>query len=138
MEMRAQLKWTDGFQFVGQANDGPATVIDSRDGRSGPTPMEMILMGVAACTAMDVIVVVQKKRIELTGFEINITGQRAEEHPQRYTDIHIEYVLHGPDITPKAVERAIELSETKYCSAIASLNAHFDHAYRIVKEQGKE
>lgn len=136
--MRAQLKWTDGFQFVGRANDGPATVIDSRDGRSGPTPMEMILMGAAACTAMDVIVVVRKKRIELTGFEVNITGQRAEEHPRRYTDIHIEYVLHGPDISPKAVERAIELSETKYCSAIASLNAHFEHSYRIVEDQGKE
>ena len=134
MAIQARLRWTQGLQFVGQAGDGPAVVLESGDGRGGPSPMELILIGVAGCTAMDVISILQKKRAAVTGFEVHITGERAEEHPRRYTDIHIEYVLHGRDIRPSAVERSIELSETKYCSAMASLNAKISHSYRIVEE----
>ena len=135
MEMQAQLKWTDGLQFIGRAGDGPTVVLDSRDAGGSASPMQLVLMGVAGCTAMDVVTVMVKKRTHLSGFEVNITGTRAEEHPKRYTDIHIEYVLYGEGIKPKAVERAIELSETKYCSAIASVNAKVTSSYRIV-EQG--
>ena len=92
-------------------------------------------MGIAGCTAIDVVLIMQKKRANLTGFEINISGERADAHPRRYTDLHVEYVLHGTNISPKAVERAIQLSESKYCSAMASLNANVTHAYRIVEEQ---
>jgi putative redox protein len=135
MSTQAQLKWVAGLQFVARADDGPALVTDSGDDRSGPSPMQLVLMGVAGCTAMDVISIMQKKRAEVTRFEVTITGERAEEHPRRYTHIAIEYVLYGHDIPPQAVERAIELSETKYCSAIASLNARFEHSYRIVEDK---
>ena len=131
MATQAQLKWVEGLQFVARAGDGPALVIDSGEDATGPSPMELLLIGVAGCTAMDVISILQKKRANVTRFEVNITGERAEEHPKRYTHIAIEYVLYGHDIQPQAVERAIELSETKYCSAIASLNARFEHSYRI-------
>jgi len=134
MHINAQLKWTDGMQFVARAGKGPAVVIDSSDGGSGASPMELVLIGVAGCTAIDVIMILQKKRADVTDFQINISGERAEEHPQRYTKIQIEYVLHGKDIKPKAVEQAIQLSETKYCSASASLNAVVESAFRIVKE----
>ena len=134
MTVKAQLKWTEGMQFIGRAGKGPAVVLDSSEGGSGPSPMEMVLMGVAGCSAIDVIMIMEKKRAQITGFQVNITGERAEEYPKRYTDIHIEFVMHGKGIKPKAVEQAIQLSETKYCGAMASLNADFKSAYRIVEE----
>ena len=133
MNVQAEIKWVDGLQFVARAGDGPAVVIDSREGASGPGPMEMVLMGVAGCTAIDVITIMQKRRAEVTDFHVNISGTRADEYPRRYTHIHIEYVLHGRGLKPKDIERAIELSETKYCSATASLNASLEHSYSIVE-----
>jgi len=133
MTIDAQINWTDGLQFVARANNGPAVVIDSSDGGSGASPMELLLIGVAGCTAIDVIMIMQKKRADIVDFKVNISGERAEDHPQRYTQIHIEYVLSGRDIKTNAVEQAIQLSETKYCSASASLNADIDSTYRIVE-----
>ena len=94
--------------------------------------MQMVLIGVAGCIAMDVISILQKKRVNVTDFQVDISGERAQDHPKRYTRIQIEFILNGPDIKPKAAEQAIQLSETKYCSAIASLNASFESIYRIV------
>ena len=132
MTINAQINWTNGLQFVARAGNGPAVVLDSSDGGRGPSPMELVLIGVAGCTAIDVIMILQKKRADIVDFEVNISGERAEEYPQRYTRIQIEYVFSGRDIKPNAVEQAIQLSETKYCSASASLNADIDSAYRIV------
>lgn len=132
MTIKAQVNWIDGFQFVGRVGKGPAIVMDSTDGGSGPSPMQMVLMGVAGCTAIDVVVIMKKKRVELAKFQVNISGKTADEDPKRYTQIRIEYVLYGKGIRPRAVEQAIELSETKYCSAMASLNATIKHSYRIV------
>ena len=134
MTVKAQLKWTEGMQFIARAGKGPAVVLDSSEGGSGPSPMEMVLMGVAGCSAIGVIMIMGKKRTQVTDFMVNITGERAEEYPKRYTDIHIEFVLHGKGVKPKAVEQAIQLSETKYCGAMASLNADFKTAYRMVEE----
>jgi putative redox protein len=134
MPTQAQLKWIDGWQFVARAGDGPALVIDGHKTGAGPSSMDLVLMGVAGCTATDVILVMEKKRLNVTGFEVNISGERADDHPRRYTSIHIEYVLTGTGISEKAVERAIQLSEEKYCSAIGSLNATIEHSYRIVDE----
>jgi putative redox protein len=135
MTVQAHLKWTDGLQFVARAGEGPALILDSSDGASGASPMQLVLIGVAGCTAIDVVVILKKKRQRLTRFEVMISGEQAEENPRRYTKIAIEYRLHGNAIKPKAVEQAIALSEKKYCSAMASLNADFDHAYRIVEEE---
>lgn len=132
MAVKAQLKWTDGMQFVARAGSSPAVVLDGSEGGSGPSPMELVLIGVAGCTAVDVILIMQKKRAAITDFQVNISGQRAEEDPKRYTEIQIEFVLYGKDIRAKAVEQAIQLSETKYCGAMASLNADFETTYRIV------
>jgi putative redox protein len=132
MTVKAQIKWADGMQFIARAGKGPAVVLDSSEGGSGPSPMEMVLIGVAGCSAIDVIMIMEKKRAQVTDFQVSITGVRAEEYPQRYTDIHIEYILQGKGLKSKAVEQAIELSETKYCGAMASLNADFKTTYRIV------
>ena len=131
MAVQVQLKWTEGMQFVAQAGDGPAVIVDSHDGGSGASPMDLVLIGVAGCTAIDVLMIMQKKRAKMTDFQVHVSGERAEEYPKRYTHIHVEYVLRGQDIKPKSVEQAIQLSETKYCSAFASLNAEISHSYRI-------
>ncbi len=133
MGVKAKVRWTEAYQFVARAGNGPSVVMDSSEGKSGPAPMEMLLMGVAGCTAMDVLSIMQKKRAILSGLEVNITGEAAEEHPKRYTKIHLEYVLYGRDISSKATEKAIELSRSKYCSAMASLNASLEYSYRIVE-----
>jgi putative redox protein len=136
MTIKAKLEWREKMQFVGRAGSGPCVMMDNPDGKTGPTPMEMLLMGVAGCTAMDVISIMRKKRADLTGFQINITGERAEDHPRRYTKILIEFVLEGKNLSPKDVERSIELSATKYCSAIGSVKAPVETSYRIMEKQG--
>ena len=123
------------MQFVARAGNGPAVVIDSNEGGSGASPMELLLIGVAGCSAIDVAMIMQKKRLEVTGFQINITGERGEEYPRPYTNIHMEFVVRGRGIRPKAVAQAIELSETKYCGAIASLSAPVETTYRIIEEK---
>ena len=135
MTITAQLNWTEDLQFVARANNGPAVVIDSSDGGSGASPMELVLIGVAGCTAIDVIMILQKKRADIADFKVNISGERADDHPKRYTRIQVEYVLYGRGIKPNAFEQAIELSETKYCSASASLNAQIDSTYRIIETE---
>jgi putative redox protein len=137
MAIRVHLKRTDGLQFVARSGNGPAVVIDSSEGGSGASPMQLLLMGIAGCTAIDIAVIIEKKRVRMSRFEIMITGNQAEDHPKRYTKISIEYLIYGKGIKPGAVEQAIELSQKKYCSAMASLNAEFEHSYQIIEEGGK-
>jgi len=131
MTIQAELRWTNGLQFVARAGQGPAVVMDNPDGGSGASPMTLMLMAIGGCTAMDVISILKKKRLAVSGFKVNISGARADDHPRRYTKVHIEYVVYGRDIKPEAVQRAIELSENKYCSATASLNASVTNSFRI-------
>lgn len=131
MGIQARLNWIEGLQFAARAGKGPVVVTDSSDGGGGPSPMELVLIGVAGCTAIDVVLILQKKRLDLKNFEVLIEGEQEEEYPKRFKRIKIEYVVYGKNITPKAVEQAIALSEKKYCSAMASINAEFKHAYRI-------
>jgi len=130
--MRATLKWTSGLQFVAQTDEAPAIVLDSTDGKSGPTPMQMLLMGVAGCTAMDVVSIMTKKRADLTDFQIVIYGVMAEKNPKRFTDIEIEYLFFGNGLKESDAQRAIELSEQKYCSAAASVNADISHSFKLL------
>ena len=131
MAVNAKLKWTDGLQFVARAGDSPAVILDNHAGGGGPSPMEMVLMGTAGCTAMDVISIMKKKRAAIDRFEVTIDGDQAEEYPKRYTAIRIMFTLFGTGIKPKAVEQAIDLSRSKYCSATASLNADVAYSYEI-------
>jgi putative redox protein len=135
MSIKAKLEWKEKMQFVGQASDSPSVTLDNPEGKTGPTPMEMVLMGVAGCTAMDVISIMRKKHADVTGFQVNISGERAEDHPKRYTKFHVEYILEGKGLSSKDVERSIELSVTKYCSAIGSMSSPVETSYRIVDKE---
>ncbi len=139
-QVNAQLTWIEGLQFVGRGGaSGVAVVLDGAPEHgglgSGVRPMEALLLSVAGCTGMDVISILLKKRQRVTGLRLNLQGIRAEEHPKRYTRIEIEYVVRGWHVSPEAVERAIELSRTKYCSVIATLNCDLVTTYRIEEEQ---
>ena len=131
MTIEAQLEWIRDLQFVARAGRGPAVVLDTPASRSGASPMELVLMGTAGCTAMDVVSILKKKRMRIDGLQIHISGQRAEDPPQRFTDIHLTYVVYGTDVNPAGVKQAIDLSEKKYCGATASLNARITHTFRI-------
>lgn len=114
----AKLAWTgDGLAFDGTLDTGYPVKMNSTADDKGASPMALFLSSVAGCTAMDVLSIVQKKRQQVDGMEIEIEGLRADDHPMVYTEVDIRYILYGRDIDPSAVERAIELSQTKYCSA---------------------
>ena len=100
----------------------------------GVSPMEMLLLGVAGCTGVDIVHILGKKRIMLDQFEVRVRGKRAENYPQVYTEIEIEYLLWAENLDPKAVEQAIQLSEDKYCSASAMMSktAEVCSNYRIL------
>lgn len=118
---QARVRWTGGRQFVGTDGAGHSVVMDAKpeykgEG-SGIRPIELVLHGLAGCTAMDVVSVLEKKRQDIRGVEVLVEArQREDEFPHIYTEIALEYVVTGYGVKPEAVARAIELSEQKYCS----------------------
>ena len=98
--------------------------------------MELLLAGLGGCTAIDIIGIMRKARQEVTGYEVQVSGERATEHPKVYTSIQIEHVVRGRNISEETLKRAIHLSETKYCSASAMLGAvaKITSTYRIIEE----
>jgi len=133
----AVVKQISGLTFAAKADtnhwvimDGPAELGGCN---AGPRPKELLLMALGGCTGSDVVSILKKKRVDLEGFEIRLSGETREDHPQIFTSIHIEYVLTGENIPPADVERAIELSTTKYCSVSAMLRetVQITHSYRI-------
>lgn len=115
----ARLEWKgENLNFRGQVGSGYEFDISGQSGpENGGSPMEFLLVGVAGCTAMDVVHVLRKKRERISGIEIEISGLRADEIPAVYTEVDILYVIRGQNVSATAVEQAIELSQTKYCSA---------------------
>lgn len=114
-------EWQGGTGYIGKNGQGGSIQIGTVDGVPGVGPMELILLGVAGCTAIDIVNILSKKRKHLTDFRVEVQGKRAEDHPKIYTEITIEYQLWGQDLDKKSVEQAIALSEEKYCSASAML-----------------
>ncbi len=131
--MEAQVTWLEDKRFVGYASSGHAVVVDASEEKRGPSPMELVLIGTAGCTAYDVLNILEKKRQAVTGVEVRAQASRAEEPPCVFTEIQIEYLVRGHDVAVKAVEDAIRLSERKYCSATNMLNksARITTSYRI-------
>lgn len=110
--------------------DGPEIFGGSE---AGPRPKELLLMALGGCTASDIIPIMKKKRVPFQNVEVRLTAHVREEQPQVFTDIHIEYIVFGDGIKPIDVERAIELSTTKYCAVSAMLrgSVKITHSYRI-------
>src|SRR5215472_3384944 len=119
--VEATLNWVDGERFVASASSGHAIVIDSDRKRNTATgPMELVLVGLCACTATDVVSILHKKRELLAGLEVRAEAKRAPEPPTVYTAIKLIFSVSG-DVSRKAVEDAVRLSEEKYCGVSAML-----------------
>jgi putative redox protein len=128
-----------GLQFTARTGSGHEIVLDAAAGNAGPRPVEMLLVGQAGCTGMDVISILQKKRQVVTRYEVSIVAEQREIQPAVYTRADVVHVFEGPAIDEAAVRRAIELSATKYCSVAAMLSAgtvEIHHMYRIVCSEG--
>lgn len=139
--MDATLTLHEGMHFVAVADSGHEVHIDSDASVGGSDsasrPMELMLISLAGCTAMDVISILRKKRQDVTGLQLKTHADRAEDHPKVFTAITIEYIVRGRDIDPAAVERAIELSADRYCSAQAMLKqvVPMELTYTIIEEE---
>lgn len=121
-QYKATIKYSGDGYFIGTTPSGYPQLMDSKgDRHSAPTPLEMLLVSVAACTAMDVQSILEKKRQQVTSYEVVISGTRADEHPRKFTAFHVNHIVQGRDVSEKAVADAVELSDTKYCSVAATV-----------------
>lgn len=138
--MKAKIKWLDGRAFVGESGSGHAVVMDGAPdsgGRNiGIRPMEMLLIGMGGCTAFDVIQILEKAREKVTSCEIELEAERAGEIPKVFTKVRLIYHLKGYGLKPAVVERAINLSAEKYCSASVMIGktAKIEHSWTVSEE----
>ncbi len=135
--MEANIQLVDGMTLVGKGDSNHWLTMDAAEsvgGKDAATrPMEMILIGLGGCTSMDVLSIMRKKRVPFERFEIQIDADQADSYPKVFTNIRIHYIVYGNGINPKDVERAIELSETKYCGVSAMLrqSASIESSFEI-------
>jgi len=132
-ETKITATWQGKMSFVAEDESGGKAQLGSLEGRPGIAPMSMMLASLAACTGVDVAHILGKKRAKLHDLKVEVRAKQAEKHPKVYTEINVMYLLWGEDLNPKDIEQAIELSETKYCSASIMLKctAEIHSAYRI-------
>ena len=137
--MNISVNWVDGLLMVGKSDschtitmDGPP---ESGGENLGVRPMEMLLLGVAGCTMIDVVTTLKKMRQDLSHLETKINAERATDHPKVFTDIHIQFILKGQNLDEKKVDKAITLSAEKYCSASIMLGetATITHDFEVVE-----
>ena len=135
--MKARVKWIDGMSFVGESGSGHAMVMDSSPeagGRNiGMRPMELLLIGMGGCSAIDVVLILKRGRENITDCTVEIEAERASEDPKVFTKIHMIYALKGKGLSAAKVERAITLSKEKYCSAsiMIGATAAITHEYTV-------
>jgi putative redox protein len=137
--MKAKITWINGRAFLGESGSGHSVVMDGAPeagGRNiGVRPMEMMLLGLGGCTAFDVVMILEKSREKVTGCEIELVAERASEDPKVFTAVKMVYTLTGKALKPAAVERAINLSSEKYCSAskMFEKTATITHEWNVVE-----
>ncbi len=119
----ARLRYAGAEAFVAESQSGHAMVTSVAHELTAPSPMELVLIALGGCTGADVVSILEKKRQRVAGYEIEVRGERRAEHPRIYTRIEVIHRVRGHNIDPKAVEHAVKLSETKYCSVSAMLSA---------------
>ena len=137
--MNLSVNWVDGMLMVGKSHSGHSITMDGPieiGGENlGVRPMEMLLLGVAGCTMIDVVTTLKKMRQDLSHCETKISAERANEHPKVFTDIHIQFLVKGKNLDSKKVDKAIKLSAEKYCSASIMLGktAKITHDFEVTE-----
>lgn len=140
---KAFVKQLKGVTLAGKSDTNHWVMMDGSEEfggcRAASSPKELLLIALGGCTANDIIPILKKKRVKLEGFEINLTGEEADDHPRVFKKINIDYIFYGRDIQAKDVERAIELSTTKYCSVSSMLEKSVElrHSYQIINTEEK-
>jgi putative redox protein len=123
--------------FIGVTPGGHAQVLETDSARaSAATPMELLMLALGGCTAVDVISILRKKREQVTDYRVEVRGQRRDEHPRAFTRMEVRHVVRGRNVSEKAVASAVELSETKYCSVAATLRPGVEivTSYEIIED----
>lgn len=134
--MKASVHYAGDEFFIGTSPSGVSVAIDTKgDRHSAPTPMEMLLIAVAACTAVDVISILEKKRQQVDRYLVEIEGERAEDHPRKFVRFNVNHIVHGRSVSEKALVDAIALSDEKYCSVAATVRptAEITTSFEIVE-----
>ena len=137
--MNISVKWIDGMLMVGKSESGHAIVMDGPPEIGGENlgvrPMEMLLLGMAGCTMIDVVSTLTKMREDVVDCQTQVSADRAEEYPKVFTNIHVHFILRGNQLNPSNVDKAIKLSAEKYCSASIMIGktAIITHDYEIIE-----
>ena len=134
---KATIHFAGNDLFVGITPSGHALTLDiDHERASAPTPMELLLVALGSCTAVDVISILQKKREAVKDYRVEVRGQRRDDHPRSYSRMEVHHIVRGTNISAKALAQAIELSETKYCSVAATLRptAEILSTFEIIEE----
>jgi len=137
-DQKAIIQHAGNDFFIGITPSGHALTVDTNHDRaSAPTPMELLLIALGSCTAVDVIGILQKKREQVTNYKVEVRGERREDHPRSYKRMEVRHIVTGKNVSAKAVAQAIELSESKYCSVAATLRPGTEivSSYEIIEEQ---
>ncbi|QTH65168.1 OsmC family protein [Psychrosphaera ytuae] len=131
--MKAKVTWQDGIAFLGESESGHKVLLDGENPGKAPSPMEMVLMSVASCSAVDVVSILEKARQTVHDVIVEVEADRAETVPRVFTAIHLNFVVKGVDVAEKHVERAVKLSADKYCSVAKMLEASvkLSHSFEI-------
>jgi putative redox protein len=136
--MKARIKWVEDRTFVGESGSGHKLVLGTASGPDGqtpgPSPMELVLIGTGGCAAIDVVHILEKGREAIEDCIVELEAERAEKDPKVFTRIHMHFVVKGRGLAPNKVQRAIDLSAEKYCSASAMVakTATITHSFEIV------
>ncbi|ATA20164.1 putative redox protein [Gibbsiella quercinecans] len=131
--MQARIKWVEGLTFLGESASGHQVLLDGNAGEKAPSPMEMVLMSVGGCSAIDVVSILQKGRNDVRDCEVKLTSERRTEAPRIFTHINLHFIVTGKGLTDNVVERAVNLSAEKYCSVSLMLGkaASVTHSFEI-------
>jgi putative redox protein len=127
----ASASWVGGLRFEGGAPGGPRTLQDG-DAKDAPGPMVQLLLAVAGCSGADIVSILEKMPVRLTRLDIDVMGRRAPDHPRRFREIHLTFRIAGEGVDEPKARRAVELSVTKYCSVIHSLNPDIPVTWDLV------
>jgi len=141
IQKKATIHFAENDFFIGITPSGHAQTIETDAQRgSAATPMELLLLALGGCTGVDVISILKKKRQHVTDYRIEVSGERRDEFPKGFTRLFVKHIVRGRGIAEAAVARAIELSETKYCSVAASLrgSAEIVTSYEIIEDNEPE
>ena len=139
--VEARVKYMEGLQFVGQASSGHAIVMDGDavhgGSNTGLRPTELLLIGLGSCSGMGIVSILKKKKQDVRSLEIIVRGEKEESYPQKFTDITMEFMVRGRNLSEEAVKRAVELSMEKYCAVKATLEGspEMNFSFTILEEE---